>query len=386
MDFKAKLGLLARPAVPAPTPAPQRTHPLSALIPPTPTSAGPLHVVHTRSTAPRLPLATALAALGLDEALGGADVERLLFLDTETTGLAGGAGTLPFLVGLAFVEAGALVVEQLHLSGPGAERPVLARLHERVSAASALVSFNGRSFDWPLLRTRFVMNRLAPPAQRPHLDLLHASRRVLRHWQRETRLSTVERAVLDVRRVADLEGAQVPQAWFDYLRTGRVAMLARVLTHNLQDLRSTVQLLSWLGRAWDEHEPVPPEVSLGLGELAERARHTPKAERFFEQATQSRSVEVQARALVATGRLLRRRGALELAAAAWERAAPLCDDPSLHLALARLYEHRLRDAPSAERHALLARPVEAPVAHARRIARLSTKRQLRLAGCAPARW
>ncbi len=360
--------------------APLAHSPLSALIRPTSTSAGPLHVVTTRSDAPTFPAPSTLGVLGLDVAYADVDPSRLLFLDTETTGLSGGAGTLPFLVGLAFVEAGALVVEQLHLPGPGAERPVLTRLSERVEAASALVSFNGRSFDWPLLRTRFVMNRLAPPPPRVHLDLLHAARRVLRHWQKETRLCTVEGAVLDVHRVGDLDGAQVPQAWFDFLRTGRVATLERVLSHNLQDLRSTAALLAWLGAAWEQQVDVVPEVSLGLGELAERARQPQKAERFLEHATTSDGVDVKARALIALGRVFRRRGALELAASVWERALPCCEDAAqLHLALARLYEHRLRDAQAAERHAVLARPVEAALVHARRVARLGKKKQLVLA-------
>lgn len=379
MDFKAKLGLLARPPAAAALPLERPTRresPLSALIPPVETRAGPLHVVETRSAAPSLPPAATLGVLGLDDAFSGLDVSRVLFLDTETTGLSGGAGTLPFLVGLGFFEGGRLVVEQLHLSGPGAERPVLARLCERVEAASALVSFNGRSFDWPLLRTRFVMNRLPLPPPRVHLDLLHATRRVLRHWQRETRLATVEAAVLGVHRVGDLDGAQVPAAWFDYLRTGRVATLGRVLSHNLQDLRSTVALLSWLGEAW-EGRAVPPEVSLGLGELAERARFAFKAEQFLQQAVTSAVVDVRARALVALGRVFRRRGALHLAASVWEQALPLCEDAApLHLALARLYEHRLRDALRAEAHALRSRPVEEAVVHARRLARLSRKRQL----------
>lgn len=381
MDFKARLGLLARPSSqPRPVSAPAVTTSLSALIPPTMTDAGPLHVAQVRSAAPVLPPSPTLGALGLDEVYTTLDASRLLFLDTETTGLSGGAGTLPFLVGLAFVEGGALVVEQLHLSGPGAERPLLSRLSERVAAASALVSFNGRSFDWPLLRTRFVMNRLPPPPPRPHLDLLHAARRVLRHSQRETRLSTVERAVLSVHRVGDLDGAQVPAAWFDFLRTGRVATLARVLEHNLQDLRSTAGLLGWLGAAWEERVPVAAEVALGLGELAERARQSAKAERFFEAATGSGVVDVQARALIGLGRVLKRRGALAQAAAAWERALPLVEDAaSLHLALARLYEHRLRDARAAERHAARSAKEEGVERHARRVARLARKRQLALA-------
>jgi uncharacterized protein len=378
MDFKAKLGLLARPPTPALSESsPRRDSPLSALIAPISTNAGPLHAVATMSPAPAFPSASTLGVLGLEAAYADIDTSRLLFLDTETTGLSGGAGTLPFLVGLAFVEDGALVVEQLHLSGPGAERPVLSRLAERVEAASALVSFNGRSFDWPLLRTRFVMNRLPSPPPPVHLDLLHASRRVLRHWQRETRLSTVEGAVLNVHRVGDLDGSQVPAAWFDFLRTGRVATLARVLAHNLQDLRSTAGLLAWLGAAWEQRVDVVPEVSLGLGELAERARQPQKAEQFLEHATTSERVDVRVRALIAMGRVLRKRGALERAASAWERALPCCENPAgLHLALARLYEHRLRDAHAAGRHAMLARPVEEPHSHARRVARLAKKRQL----------
>ena len=86
---------------------------------------------------------------------------RQVVLDTETTGLAGGAGTLPFLIGLGWFEpGGALALEQLFLARPGEERPMLARLSERLAAASCVVSFNGKSYDWPLLRTRFVMNRM----------------------------------------------------------------------------------------------------------------------------------------------------------------------------------------------------------------------------------
>lgn len=383
MDFKAKLGLLSaarglarsRDVAPAPDP----TNRLAQLIRPIETAHGELHRVVQRSMAPTLPPAEVLAVLGLDESLAQVEPSRLLFLDTETTGLSGGAGTLPFLVGLAFFEGAELVVEQLQLASPGRERPVLAALAERLEAASAVVSFNGRSFDWPLLKTRFVMNRLPVPEPAAHLDLLHATRRVLRHAHAEVRLATVERAVLGVRRVGDLEGAQVPAAWFDYLRTGRVAALGRVLEHNLQDLRSTAALLAWLGEAWASERPPSCEVALGLGEVAERTLDFGLARRRYELATGSLRPDTRLRALVGLGRVHRKTGAPARAAKAWEAAATVCPDfARLHLALARLYEHALRDCEAAARHAPLGRAAETPSSHERRLARLARKRQLLL--------
>lgn len=381
MDFKAKLALLTRPA-PARAEgafqAPPSLARLSALVPATQTPEGPLHVVTSRSQAPGVPSPETLVVLGLDAVFGRVDVERLLFLDTETTGLSGGAGTLPFLVGLAFLERGELVVEQLHLPGPGAERPLLRRLVERLETASGVVSFNGRSFDWPLLRTRCVMNRLPALPVLPHFDVLHAARRVLRHRLPEARLGTVERLVLGVERENDLEGAQVPQAWFDFLRTGRVAGLERVLTHNLYDLRSTAHLLSWLGAAWTGDVEVEPEVSLGLAELAARASLPLRAERHYREAVASRSRSARVRALLGLGRVLRARGAVQEAAVHWERALPECDEAgALHLALARLYEHRLRDVETATVHALAARVAEDAEASSRRLSRLARKRRPR---------
>jgi uncharacterized protein len=140
-----------------------------------------------------------IAALALDPSLLDVDTKRLLFLDTETTGLAGGTGTLAFLVGLGWFEDRAFVVEQLLLTKPGEETPLLTELARRLQAASAIVTFNGKSFDWPLLRTRFVMNRMSAPAP-PHLDLLHMARRVYRQRLSSLKLKAVEEAVLDLER------------------------------------------------------------------------------------------------------------------------------------------------------------------------------------------
>ena len=105
----------------------------------------------------------------------------MLFLDTETTGLAGGTGTVPFLVGLAWFEGRSLRVHQLFLRRLGEEAPMLRVLAERMAEPPAWSTYNGKSFDWPLLRTRFVLNRVPTPAELPHLDLLHCARRVFKH-------------------------------------------------------------------------------------------------------------------------------------------------------------------------------------------------------------
>ena len=122
-----------------------------------------------------------MASLALDPRLAGVDFRRVLYLDTETTGLAGGTGTVPFLVGLAWFEERSLRVHQLFLRRLGEEAPMLRVLAERMAESSCLVTFNGKSFDWPLLRTRFVLNRVPVPAELPHLDLLHCARRVFKH-------------------------------------------------------------------------------------------------------------------------------------------------------------------------------------------------------------
>src|SRR5690606_16858678 len=122
-----------------------------------------------------------VADLALDPSLAGLPLEDLLLFDTETTGLAGGTGTLPFVVGLGWFEAGRLRLCQLLLERPGQEAPILRFLESRLEKASCLVTYNGKTFDWPLIRSRFVMNRLPPPRPRPHLDPLHCARRVFRH-------------------------------------------------------------------------------------------------------------------------------------------------------------------------------------------------------------
>ena len=357
---------LAHLPIAAKRPAPARAR-LDTLIEPRETEFGTLHLVEHEAGKANPVQAASLQALALTQTE--LDTSRPLYFDTETTGLAGGTGTLAFLIGTAEIRDGNVVVSQVHLPGPGQERPMLQWLRARIEASSMLLSFNGRSFDWPLLRSRYVMNRLPPPPERPHVDLLHCARRVFRHHLDELKLSTLERRVLDVHRHGDIDGALIPAAWFDFLRTGRIAVLARVLSHNERDVRSMVDLVDRLVAAWEERHPVLPATALGLANVAARHGDDARALRFLSRAVEGPVAE---HAWSLEAELRRRRGEYREAVDALLRAVERSTTPApLHLRLAKLYEHRLHDYEQARQHAALCAPAEETLAHARRHERLA---------------
>jgi len=186
--------------------------------------------------------------------------EKWLFLDTETTGLSGGTGTYAFLVGLAWWDAGGLQVEQLFLRDFSEEISLLQELSLRIAERPVLVTFNGKSFDWPLLQSRFTMTRkIAVPKLTAHLDLLHPARALWKLRLNSVRLVELERHVLDPDRLGwhredDIASSQIPQYYFDYLRGGRPDPLAGVAKHNAMDLRGLAALYGKIDGLLDERE------------------------------------------------------------------------------------------------------------------------------------
>jgi uncharacterized protein YprB with RNaseH-like and TPR domain len=184
-----------------------------------------------------------------DPALDALGPRDAVYLDIETTGLSGGAGTIPFLVALGRFTPAGFELWQAFLRSPGEEAAALEAVAERIAAASGVVSFFGKSFDRHRLEDKMRLHRIAPPFDgKPHLDLYHPLRRLYRGATVDTRLATFERELCGVERGVDLPGGVAPAAWFDFL-AGRAHRLEGVFRHNALDVLSLVTLMAHLARA-----------------------------------------------------------------------------------------------------------------------------------------
>ena len=173
------------------------------------------------------------------------ELRRPLFLDTETTGLSGGTGTVAFMVGLAWRDGDGLRLVQYFLGDFNQESALLWAVGQCIRDAGVLVSYNGRSFDWPLLQTRLVMRRADPAwPSPPHLDLLTLARRIFKPRLPDCALQTIEQAVLDLHRADDLPGTMIPGRYFAWLRQRDASVLEPVFIHNRQDVLSMAVLLA----------------------------------------------------------------------------------------------------------------------------------------------
>lgn len=299
---------------------------------------------------------------------GEVNARGLLFLDTETTGLAGGTGTYAFLVGAGYVDDGTFVVDQYFMRDLDQEPAVLASVAPLLERTTGVVTFNGGGFDLPLLETRFVLGRRRWPAGLPHLDLLRPARRVWSAGLEDCRLATLEREVLGVERADDVPGAFIPALYFDFLRTGRSVPLVRVLDHNRADVLSLVTLLGWFATVVDGGEGVAVRAHelAGLGRLWERL-DVERAAGCYRQALAAGLAGMLGdwvRLRLAGWE--KRRARWEAACALWEEAAQAGTfDPRPWEELAKFHEHRRRDLAAA--HAIvhsalgLARAAAAPV-------------------------
>src|SRR5580692_780533 len=216
-----------------------------------------------------------------------ADPEQWIFLDTETTGLAGGSGTYAFLVGLAWWEGGGLEVEQLFMRDFSEECSLLSALAERLAERRVLITFNGKSFDWPLLETRYRMSRkIPPPTPQAHLDFLHPARKLWRLRLGSVRLSELERHVLGWDRGADLLSDLIPRIYLDFIRGGSPERLIPILHHNQMDLRGLAALssriLSLLSDA-EAHGQDGLEL-FGVSRICEKRGENSRARKLYQKS------------------------------------------------------------------------------------------------------
>ena len=226
------------------------------------------------------------------------DAGRLLFVDLETTGLAGGAGTLAFLVGCAWFDGASFRIRQFFLSSFGAEAELLDGVARLAADAAAVVTYNGKSFDLPLLETRFAMHRRETPfAGLPHVDMLHPARRLWKETAGDVtgvgssadtgcRLTALERTHCGVTREGDVPGFEIPSRYFGYVRSGDARPLEAVIEHNRLDLMSLALLTSRAAELLDRGASGASTAreALGMGRLYERGGLADQARACYARA------------------------------------------------------------------------------------------------------
>jgi uncharacterized protein YprB with RNaseH-like and TPR domain len=277
-----------------------------------------------------------------DERLNGAEFQHFLFLDTETTGL-GGAGTLAFMVGVAFFDGDAFVVRQYFLRDHGDEPAMLWSLNNLLQDKAGLITFNGRSFDLPLLEGRFVMNRMPPGlSEQPHIDLLPPARRLWGRRLDSCALSSLEQNLLGLKRThEDVPGWLIPSLYHHYLQTGDGRELTRVFYHNRIDMLSMVSLATRIVRQFHQPDVADHPLDLfGLGKWQADLGLVEQAEQVLRMAAVPElPTEYYHQALTQLAYLLKRAERRDEAVEVWQQiACTTFDDVTAHVELAKHYE------------------------------------------------
>ena len=292
------------------------------------------------------------------------DIRRCLFLDTETTGLSGGAGTVAFLVGVGYVDGSELVIEQYMLREYYDEPELIERLAARMAVFDSVCTYNGRNFDMPLLQTRFTMCRMRDRwRELENLDLLYPARRAWKLRLGSCKLSHVETEILGMARENDLPGSEVPARFFEFVRTGDESLLDDIVRHNCQDIATLATLLVKLCEINDSPQQLTDQRDqYSMGKSLERQGELKPAREMYRISARPRPAGTLA---ALTGEriagmanwhiyLLCRRSA------DWDGAREVLEQMlrrrqmpgAACLALSKLYEHRLKNLPMALEYAL----------------------------------
>ena len=326
----------------------------------------------------------------------GARAEGPLFFDLETTGLSGGAGTVAFLVGCAWFDCGALQVRQFVLTSLAAERALLEALRQQMDAAPFVASYNGRTFDAPLMDVRWAFHRLPSPFDtKPHFDMLPPARRLWKHRGERPggalaqfgertgcSLMAFERQLLRFRRVDDVPGFEIPSRYFHFLRTGDASGLESVLEHNRLDLVSLAVLTARAARLvrGGYEACADARESLALGRIYERTGRVIDARACYERAAGDDDRAIRADALSRLAISLRREKRYDEAAVVWRRVVDEIN-PGRILPLERLavealavhHEHREKDLELAKKFAAALNDENGDEGIRRRLNRLDRK-------------
>ncbi len=279
-------------------------------------------------------------------------LDKCLFFDLETTGLSGGTGTFPFLIGIGYFAESSFKVEQFFLPDFGREYYLFRYLDEILPQFDYLVSYNGKSFDLPLLKSRFILNRVQSDWERMmHIDLLHISRRIWKDSFENITLGSIEENLLNRQRPDDIPGALIPQAYFTYLRTGVVHDVIRIIEHNYLDIISMADLILILAKI--EENPAElndPSALIRLARLAyeqDSALYFDKVWDYFEGHHQA----IPSQLLCWRSLKAKRENDWDRACTLWEEL--LNTQEYFYFAieeLAKYYEHKQNDFLTAQKY------------------------------------
>ncbi|MBX7059170.1 MAG: ribonuclease H-like domain-containing protein [Leptospirales bacterium] len=271
--------------------------------------------------------------------------DEIAFLDVESTGLSRGVGVVPFLIGLAMIDSSGVSVEQILMPSPSAEERCLEYLSSRLSSFEYLVTFNGKSFDAPLIRNRLLLHRRPQLPRLAHFDLLHVFRRLIsREAMPGRRQADLERELLGLDRGDDLPGAEAPQIYFDWLNYGHDAGMARVLEHNRLDLVGMCFLMLEAIHIYERRDGGRRLLRSGLARTLLRNQHIEEAIVMLgSRLEEDRDAPLRRRDLILLAQLYRRLGRNSDAAQALWQAIRDHDCDVSRMMLMRLQEHRLHD-------------------------------------------
>jgi len=276
------------------------------------------------------------------------DPRRILYLDTETTGL-GGSGTVAFLVGMGFLTDAGFEVHQFLMRDYPEEPFLLRHVAAGLGRFDVLCTFNGKTFDVPLLEGRFLMNRMSRDClDLPHLDLLQICRRVWKLRLGRCNLGRLEEVILGKPREEDLPGSEVPQRYFTYLKTRQIELLQDILKHNAQDIASLCVLLNHMAGLYEHPENIRfSEDVYSMGRALERLNRTENARRCYRLAGRGRMRDLAGQALAVS---YRRAGEREQAAQVWrEMIRERRGGVRPYVELAKYEEHIRKNIPAALR-------------------------------------
>lgn len=275
----------------------------------------------------------------------GCSLSDYVFLDTETTGLSGGTGTVAFLIGTGFFDEGFFILRQYFIRDYDEEPAALRALNELLSTHKGLVTFNGKSFDWNLLQTRFIFNRIKPALAEPiNIDLLYPSRRIWKLKLESCRLCSLEENILGEYRIDDIPGAMIPSLYFKYLEDRNAAEMVKVIKHNELDILSMVALMTRIARMTENpfDETDCEQELFGLGKIFETNGEYDMFKDCFEACMDSESQYIRDKAARRLSDAYKRNGEYDRAVVHWESMIENKGASGIYpmIELAKYYEHK----------------------------------------------